>query len=281
MVNLLNQAANLMSEIYLRQAFAANPEVRAEIASSTLPNRAAAAREVRRLLRPVGPDRRRQAVRRQRAAARRRGLLPGRPDQGDVRRLSRRQPGAGRGADQPLHRGQARRATASSRCLIRSNTSSGSSPPRACSSRRRAITSNASLKRFLTLARAVLPHRRLFPVGAGVDGPEGHADRGRDRAVRGLHRPPLRPEDRVRGVRHARATRRRARRSTSTRASFARWKPICRSRSATRTSSAASNRRWSSPTRCTAAATTCRASRPSPSTCPTTSGCARPRAPRR
>ncbi|QIL01867.1 hypothetical protein G7078_03065 [Sphingomonas sinipercae] len=39
-VNLLNQAANLMSEIYLRQVFAPNPEVRAQIAASNLPNRA-------------------------------------------------------------------------------------------------------------------------------------------------------------------------------------------------------------------------------------------------
>jgi hypothetical protein len=37
-VNLLNQAGNLMSEIYLRQSFAANPEVRAQIAGSNLPN---------------------------------------------------------------------------------------------------------------------------------------------------------------------------------------------------------------------------------------------------
>ncbi len=40
-VNLLNQAANLMSEIYLRQAFAQNPEVRAEIAFVTPPARKA------------------------------------------------------------------------------------------------------------------------------------------------------------------------------------------------------------------------------------------------
>ncbi len=40
-VNLLNQAANLMSEIYLRQAFAQNPEVRAQIAFVTPPHREA------------------------------------------------------------------------------------------------------------------------------------------------------------------------------------------------------------------------------------------------
>ncbi len=40
-VNLLNQAANLMSEIYLRQVSEDNPRVRAEIATSNLPNKAA------------------------------------------------------------------------------------------------------------------------------------------------------------------------------------------------------------------------------------------------
>ena len=40
-VNLLNQAANLMSEIYLRQMSEDNPRVRAEIAASNRPYRAA------------------------------------------------------------------------------------------------------------------------------------------------------------------------------------------------------------------------------------------------
>ncbi len=39
-VNLLNRAGDLMSEIYLRQVFAPNPQVRAQIASSDLPNQA-------------------------------------------------------------------------------------------------------------------------------------------------------------------------------------------------------------------------------------------------
>ena len=60
-----------------------------------------------------------------------------------------------------------------------------------------------SLKKFLTLRAQGVPDRRLFQIRAGVDGLEGHADRSRDRAVRDLHRHALRPEDRVRGLRHA------------------------------------------------------------------------------
>ena len=40
-VNLLIQAADLMSEIYLRQRFARNPEIRQAIAALDAPNRAA------------------------------------------------------------------------------------------------------------------------------------------------------------------------------------------------------------------------------------------------
>ena len=103
-VNLLNQAADLLNPIYLRQVSADNPRIRDEIAAKHDP--ALLDRfdsfmgpwdEVDEdkpffgsATRPVGG-----------------GLLSGRPDQGAVRRLSGRPSGRGRRAEEPLYGGQA------------------------------------------------------------------------------------------------------------------------------------------------------------------------------
>ena len=113
-VNLLIQAAELMSQIYQRQATPDYDQLRAEIAAKNDPAL------LDRFDTFFGPwdslDEDKPFFGDQPKPAGRE-LLPGRPDQGCVRRLSRRQSGRGRGADQPLHGGQAAGRQAGRRAL--------------------------------------------------------------------------------------------------------------------------------------------------------------------
>ena len=131
-------------------------------------------------------------------------------------------------------------------------------------------------------ARQGVSHRRLFRQRTGVDGFEGHPDRGRDRALRNLYRRALRAR-RPRSRRSSRcAGSERIRRARQIQGRAARHGAQSAGRGPLQEFQARvriADRR--SPTRSTAAATMCPGSRPSPSTCPTTSACARPRAPRR
>ncbi len=73
-------AARLMDEIFLRQVWVGNPEMRAQLADAQRAGLRGGARLLRGQLRPLGPARRDGAVRRQPAAPAGRRLLPGRHD---------------------------------------------------------------------------------------------------------------------------------------------------------------------------------------------------------
>ena len=147
-VNLLIQAADLMNPIYLRQVSADNPR---HPRGDREERRQGAARPLRHVHGAVGRGRRGQALLRQRRAPGRRGLLSRRADQGAVRRLSDQASGRSQGADRPLHGGRSGRATSWSRCPISQEYKQWLEPAAQKLEQAAAITTNPSLKKFLTL----------------------------------------------------------------------------------------------------------------------------------
>ena len=134
-VNLLNQAGDLMSEIYLRQAFAANPAVRTQIAALAHPQQPALIEKFDAFFGPWDPIDDDKPFFGNLARPEGAGFYPRRPDQSGIRRLSCRQSGRSRRADRAPIPSSAARDRGSSQSLIRLNIANGSNPPRGCSSR--------------------------------------------------------------------------------------------------------------------------------------------------
>ena len=272
----LVEAAEAMNEIYLRQAWAGNPEFAGKVSEFSGQN-SAALRDYYRIM--YGPwDRLLDhgafvGVFRPKGA----GYYPEDLTADEFEAWLDAHP-EDRGAFTSLH------------TMIRRDGDRGGDPVQGGSSRAAgaaaealraaaAATENESLRSFLELRARRLRHRRLLRVGHGVDGP-GLGHRGRHRTLRDLRGRPLRLQGGLRELR-LRHPSRRLGEAGEFKEELPFLEAICRSPTSTRTSTAAPSRRSGWPTRSTPPATPGPGCRPSPSTCPTTSACARPRAPRR
>ena len=159
--------------------------------------RSAAARVRRAELRPVGPARQRQAVRRRRRRAPARcAVLPGRHEQGRVRagRPARTRPRC-----TPCC---AAMTPASCRpCPTTWRTRPSWTRPPACCARRRSWPRTQEFANYLDAARRRAAERRLPAQRLRLDGHEVQSDRHRDRPDRDLRRPAVRLQGQLRELR--------------------------------------------------------------------------------
>ena len=279
-VNLLIQAADLMSEIYKRQTTPDYDKLRAEVAAKNDPALLERFDAFFGPWDPIDEDKPFFGGKPKPAGA---GFYPGRPDQGAVRRISRRRiPTEAEALTSPytVVKRQGDKLVA---VPYSQEYKQWLEPAAKLLEQAAAKTSNAEPEEIPdACARKAFRTDDYFeselawmdlkdtPIEVAIGPYETYTDDA------------LRPEDRVRGVRHA-AQPEGVGQALDVYKGHLRGMeanlPVEEQLQEFPARVRIADRR--SPTRSTAAATMCRASRRSPSTCPTTSGCARPRAPRR
>ena len=283
-LDLLVEAARLMNEIFLRQAWAGNPALREELAGwqgRARPRPPASTSSIN-----FGPwDRldESQALPRRQPASGGRRLLPRGPDQGGVRGAGSPPTRATASASPPsftVIRRQRRRTWWP--CPTPRSTGTWLEPAAAKLLREAAAATDERLAQAAssTLRADAFLDRRLLRERHRLDGPR-RPGRGHHRPLRDLRGRPLRLQGRVRGLRH-----RQPAQGVGGPRPLQGAPPLAGAQPADprraqepRTAAPRARSGWSTPS--TPRATPGPACRRSPSTCPTTSGCARPRARRR